>query len=813
MKRLQRIPFLSFEISTFLALVLMFQPSTALGAGVTIITHGFEISSALPVWLSSMRDAISDRIPVTSSKSEVEIRVSVVPGQGLHIEQIGEPGQSDEILVVLNWASVAFFKNNELTEQRDYKSDKVATDSVAEVVVDYLLQHQEFLRLPIHLVGHSRGASLVSSIARQLGEDGIWIDQLTTLDPHPLSSSLDEEVTIHDNVLFADNYWRSDGGLVKDSEDEIETSIGKGDKSPDGQYIDGTYSRELTSLPDGYAELSGGDHSDVHLWYHGTMDLASPVTVDGVTLTQNMRSSWYDLLEEEGAHAGFHFSRIGGGARLADPTITNIKDGYHHLLGGNGSRNDISNLSSVLWPNLIRLELQIGQTELHRGDQLYLSFVTQDLREQSRIRIYLDTDQNPFNAGSNDYLAYQKDIIPRQLSFDEFNTGTISEPVPSSVPDGNYFVLGKIDNYSGLERYLYCQTAIKVLPPCSITVGNPNGGECYFPGNDLSIRWTSTFDPEEYVQIDLFKSGVFNRTIDNHAKNDGETGWLIPADQSVGDDYKIRITSSDDASCWNESGSFAISSDCGNDNYEPNNSRETAYDLRFHKNTWLSTLDGRGITFYNGQSDEDWYQIFLSDDSEVIEVTCQFINELGDIDLYLYDNSGGGQPVSDSTCHDPPDSCPDFERIQVNLRSRPRGIYYIKVIGADTLNQYDLIWDDGRPPQPTDTLTPTVTPTETHTPSVTETLTVSPTASSTATDSPSATSTPTPTPTQSNTAAPTPTRSATPTPSPTISATVTPTPNPAFDANNDGIINAADLLLFLSDWMEFVPTKTPTPVE
>jgi M6 family metalloprotease-like protein len=118
---------------------------------------------------------------------------------------------------------------------------------------------------------------------------------------------------------------------------------------------------------------------------------------------------------------------------------------------------------------------------------------------------------------------------------------------------------------------------------------------------------------------------------------------------------------------------------------------------------------------------------------------------------------------------------------------------------------------------------PTVTQTETQTTTLTRTetptATSSPTRTATKTDTqvpPIATSTPTITP-ELPTATPTGTRTSTPTWSPTasltLSATVTPTPNPAFDANNDGIINAADLLLFLSDWMEFIPTKTPTPVE
>ena len=113
--------------------------------------------------------------------------------------------------------------------------------------------------LPLHLVGHSRGGSVVTEMARLLGAQGVWVDQVTTLDPRPVSALGDAAVTTYTNVLFADNFWQTMGdGLIV----------------PNGQFVFGAYNRKLLDLNGGYSS----SHSDVHLWYHGTIDLATPAT-------------------------------------------------------------------------------------------------------------------------------------------------------------------------------------------------------------------------------------------------------------------------------------------------------------------------------------------------------------------------------------------------------------------------------------------------------------------------------------------------------------------------------------------------------
>lgn len=261
--------------------------------GVTVITHGF--NGNVQDWVIPMADEMSVYPGIPGSESACYVlKVTSTSGPAT-AERRGEekPNLSDsgEVFIKLDWSNIAGLL-------------QASTQQVAAVAVAALMDPdliaadtggRPLAELPIHLIGHSRGASVVTEMARLLGEQGIWVDQVTTLDPVPLSLNRDAAVKNWENVLFADNYWENE-----DSSAFLW-----------GHSLAGAFNRKLAGLGGGY----GSSHSDTHLWYHGTAELGTPGFDTQETITAAMRDAWWVDGEDEGAGTGYLYSRVGGGDR------------------------------------------------------------------------------------------------------------------------------------------------------------------------------------------------------------------------------------------------------------------------------------------------------------------------------------------------------------------------------------------------------------------------------------------------------------------------------------------------------------------
>ena len=219
-------------------------PSGVHAAGVTLLTHGF--NGNVTDWVIPMADRYlsHENFPGTSL-SCYEIKITSAGTTAAFLKG-SQPTATDsgEIFIKLNWPLLAgIFGANTTTVASRAVEALLSTELIPE------LGGRSLAEFPLHLAGHSRGGSVVSQMARLLGEQGIWVDHVTTWDPEPVELLQDDlTVTTYANVLYADNFWQD---------------LGIGITQPNGQEVFGSYNRKLTELAGGYS-LS---HSDVHLWY------------------------------------------------------------------------------------------------------------------------------------------------------------------------------------------------------------------------------------------------------------------------------------------------------------------------------------------------------------------------------------------------------------------------------------------------------------------------------------------------------------------------------------------------------------------
>lgn len=84
----------------------------------------------------------------------------------------------------------------------------------------------------------------------------------------------------------------------------------------------------------------------------------------------------------------------------------------------------------------------------------------------------------------------------------------------------------------------------------------PQGGETLQAGSSFTIEWTDNIS--ENVIIELYKRGNYTYTIAESTPSDGEFFWQIPTNLPSGNDYRIKIRSSETAILFDFSENFTI---------------------------------------------------------------------------------------------------------------------------------------------------------------------------------------------------------------------------------------------------------------
>ncbi|HPD95032.1 MAG TPA: T9SS type A sorting domain-containing protein [Tenuifilaceae bacterium] len=426
------------------------------GAGVTIILHGWNPDGSQPSWMQNMANAIIARagsgsigtITVTGASGNLTATCS---NWNFDLTT----ATSGEIVVLVDWTAVSNHLTTGVTAQ------EVAT-AIAPKIYESQNSQPALSELPIHLIGHSRGGGMVFEIARLLGLQGIEVEQVTALDPHPLTTNdpqvlnqtIDTPVQVYENVLFTDTYWQNIN-------------------FPKGEYVNGAYNRLWTDLSGGYHNESGynytvlgtnydfSDHLNIILAYYGTIDLSTP-TSNGQATMGNSERAWFNTYENAGENTGFKYSRIIMGDRKSMDTPVTDNDaiiaGYNNnsLLGGNGARQTIT-WTNAVWCNVITSTILKNSTELSFGTQaisdndvLQINYKYRSYANASTVTFYVDVDRNPYNnnnaatIGSKSLSATGSTIAESSLDW------TISDLTDQS----KYYVYSEITDGTR-KRYQY----------------------------------------------------------------------------------------------------------------------------------------------------------------------------------------------------------------------------------------------------------------------------------------------------------------------------------------------------------------------
>lgn len=242
-----------------------------------VITHGLLVTGEPTVWPDDMASAIRQRF-----------------------------GSIDPTILVFDWAS----RSN--TPSPGWAED--AGQELYARVLDYLLRDSVDGPIDVQFIGHSRGAVVNSEAIERLysfsalgGGSLIRRLQMTMLDPHPWSLAADPDVVVWPHVDWADNYFQQND-------------------YPEGSIIAGAYNVNI-SLNVGGWNLGTIDHSDVHDWYHWTIDTDD---TSGVPTYSSFR-----LREEE-----FVFATIGRGSLFdigPEDELAGKAIGYYWSLEQSGS--------------------------------------------------------------------------------------------------------------------------------------------------------------------------------------------------------------------------------------------------------------------------------------------------------------------------------------------------------------------------------------------------------------------------------------------------------------------------------------------
>jgi hypothetical protein len=392
-----RIPVLRQLLLLVLSVCSLVSAGHAAGSafGLTIITHGYQPEGfglngeEPPVWVFSMAEAVRENagndVPIYVVRYDAQMGKAVLDWEvsidttsqtySLNSATDIDIERKGGAIVLLNWVLES---NNAL--------NGLSTSQLGDEFVEFLFASahtgHNLAEIPIHLIGHSRGASMNTRIAYDLAINGVVVDQVTSLDARPVG--IDEPLDTYANTVFADSYYRTFAPLT-----------------PDGDPVPGAFNANLSSFVTGSSGCI--EHSEVHAYYYATVDTDATYDKDGCII---LTSQWFTDVGSTRHGTGFAYSRYAG-PRVSRSLSGSSASGLNELISGAGGTGDRTILAATdqFWPNAFFDQRAFTTASITVGSSVSIPYYFADRNSQQTVSFAVDNDTNPFNNSGNS--AYQ----------------------------------------------------------------------------------------------------------------------------------------------------------------------------------------------------------------------------------------------------------------------------------------------------------------------------------------------------------------------------------------------------------------------
>ncbi len=320
----------------------------------------------------------------------------------------------------------------------------------------------------------------MSHLSKRLGEIRVWVDQQTTIDPHPFFDCGDTGLDVQSNVLFADNYYQFADYVLF------------------GYAVVGAYNLDITERirwDVDYCDTrdKAGEHELTHTYYHYTIKNSC---AEGIEIPD----FWYSPPFPDRTRTGFYFTPTGGGDRWATSSEQNRGSapyfGLHYQLRGSQVENRVPvSYMSHDWSNATLKPLTNYNVKVGESVNFTYYYLNAGGAGGSRgtIEFFLDYDRDPLNGNYRQIGTASAPESTQSILTETFNLWKPTA-TDATTHGGELYVQIKATNPSGNVRYDYLLKPIYISPatqlPSDLVVENlsvtPGSGE---PGSNATVAF------------------------------------------------------------------------------------------------------------------------------------------------------------------------------------------------------------------------------------------------------------------------------------------------------------------------------------